>query len=398
MTVSSSNLAAISLPIHPPEACKVLIADDDDRIVDAFSAILGRDGYQVVGATSGKAALGIVDSEAPDVIVLDVLMPDLSGIEVCRQVKANPRTRFVPVILITGMSARSQRLEGLNSGADDFISKPVDPLELTARVRSLLRTKQLYDQVEAHRRELEQRVAERTKELQVALDRLQELSRVKSNILAIVSHELRTPLHQAKSALKLATQDGIDDQKKAELIETVDKAFNQLEYRIGDIGTFSDPSDLKLSPTSVTDLIVRAVEQVRTFRRQEDDRIELDLPRGLSPVMVDANSMVRALAHLIDNAVKFGEGQPIHVSATEKDDGILIVVQDEGKGLSDAVKPYLFVPLQPGDSSPTRQQDGLGIGLALVKLILDAHGIKIDIQSETHKGTTVSLLLPLAEL
>jgi two-component system sensor histidine kinase/response regulator len=398
MPTSSKNPTVLDLPTRPPEACKILVVDDDERIVDVFSTILAQDGYRILSAPDGTSALEIVRQEHPDVVLMDVILPDLSGIEICRRIRTTPEMGFLPIILVTGMTARSQQVEGLDAGADDFIKKPVNPLELTARVRSLLRTKQLYDEVEAHRRELEQRVAERTQELQSAYERLKELDQVKGNILAIVSHELGTPLLQVKSALKLIPQDGINEQRKDELLRRADEAFAQLEYRIDDIEKFSDPSDLKLAPTSVTDLVTGAVEQVRDLRSRESTPVEIDLPKGLPPVMVDPHVMVRALAHLIDNGVKFGGGKRVHVSAARREDGVRVVVRDEGPGLSDQVREHLFTPLQPGDISSTRQQGGLGIGLALVKVILDAHEVELDIQSAVGKGTTVSLLLPFANL
>src|SRR6185369_6073213 len=108
-------------------------------------------------------------------------------------------------------------------------------VELTVRVRSLMRTKLLYDEVESHRRELEERVTERTQELRKAYERLQDLSRVKSNVLSIVSHELRTPLHQAKIALDLAQQQDMDEEQKAALLGEAVDAIGLLEYRVGDI-------------------------------------------------------------------------------------------------------------------------------------------------------------------
>lgn len=387
----------LELPVRPPEECKVLIVDDDERIVEAFSAILGQDGYQIHVAGDGQTALQQAHRHRPDVIVLDVNLPDQSGIEVCVQVKSDLDTRFIPVILVTGNNARAQRLEGLQARADDFLGKPVDPVELMARVRSLIRTKQLYDQVEAQRRELERRVEERTRELRMAYDRLQELDRVKSNILAIVSHELRTPLSHAKNALELATRSSISNDQKSELVTTATQAFESLEYRIGDIAVFSDPMDIKRIPASPLDLITSAVRQVRELRRHSDDDIRINVPSGLPPVLVDPSSMLRALVQLIDNAAKFGAGGPVTIVAISESDGVRLTIHDNGPGIAQEARKHLFMPLQPGDTTSTRKQGGLGIGLALVKLILDAHQIEINITSQAEKGTTVSLLMVRAD-
>lgn len=398
MALSTKPMPVLQLPTRTPDQCQILVVDDNERVLEAFSMILSQDGYQIFTAETGQAALEIAYNKRPDVIVLDIVLPDVSGIEVCRQIKQDTDTRSIPILIVTGMIDRARRLEGLNAGADDFVSKPIDPVELTARVRSLLRAKQLYDEVEASRHELEKRVADRTRELQKAYDRLKELSRVKSNILAIVGHELRTPLLQAKSALKLSVQDDLDPDKREVLLHTAYKAFARLEYRIDDIRIFSDPSDLKLRPTSLTDLMMRAIEQVRGMWPHKESPLELDFPRKLPPVLVDSSSMVRAFTHVIGNAVKFGEGGAVFIQATVQEDEVLVLVRDSGPGMTEAEKSSIFKPLQPGDISSTRRQDGLGIGLALVKLITDAHEIPLVVESEVGKGTTVSLRLPIVEL
>ncbi len=397
-SAAARPLTTIDLPARPAEECKILVADDDPRIVEVFTAILSRDGYQVLPAADGYEAFELVRREGPDVAVLDVIMPGLDGIEVCRRIKADEATRFLPVILVTGLSARARRLDGLQARADDFLDKPVDPLELTARVRSLLRTKQLYDEVEANRRDLEKRVAERTRELSEANARLEEMSRVKGNVLAIVAHELRTPLHQAKLAYGLVRQEEIEQARKLELYDTIDEAFSALEYRLEDVEVFSDPTDLKLTPVSVPTLITSAAEQVRRLSRQHPNAFELDIPKALPPVMVDAGPLSRALAHVMHNAAKFGEGKPVAVTAASHGDGVKITVRDEGHGISDDMMSKLFLPLQPGDDSTTRRYPGMGIGLALVKMIMDAHHIPIEVVTGADTGTAFSFVLPVAEL
>jgi signal transduction histidine kinase len=332
----------------------------------------------------------------PDVVVLDVLLPDLDGLEVCRLIKQSLDTRFVQVILVTGGDLKGRRLDGLRQGADDFLEKPIDPLELSVRVRSLLRVKQLYDEVAENSRELEKRVEERTRELLEAHSRLLELSQVKARLLNTVSHELRTPLHQALMALALVKHEGAgeDPAIRADALANLEVALDILAYRLGDMRALSDPGDLNLAPASAHTLIVSAVEQVRHLRRRPDDVFQLEIERGLPPVVVDSAAMTRVLTHVIYNAAQFGEGWPINVSAQRTDSGVLVTVRDEGPGMDDAQLARLFEPLQQGDDSLTRRHGGMGNGLALVKMILDAHGIAIDVDSAVNAGTTIRFTLP----
>src|ERR1700674_1429646 len=127
---------------------KILIVDDESAARSALNTLLRREGYEVRDASDGAPALLECAKFRPDLILLDILMPGMNGFEVCRHIKATPETRLTPVVLITGLSATEDRIEGINAGADDFLSKPIDFNELLARTRSLLRLKQITDELE----------------------------------------------------------------------------------------------------------------------------------------------------------------------------------------------------------------------------------------------------------
>jgi putative two-component system response regulator len=128
---------------------RVLVAEDDDANAALLMALLERDGYEAIHAGDGEEALNATFDKLPDVILLDVMMPKINGFEVCRRIKGNPVTRLIPVVLVTGLGERDSRLEGIESGADDFLSKPFDGLELRARIRSLLRAKSYLDELDS---------------------------------------------------------------------------------------------------------------------------------------------------------------------------------------------------------------------------------------------------------
>jgi putative two-component system response regulator len=130
-------------------SASVLVVDDDPLNVEMLCAYLEEEGYRTVSATSGREAIQLAHVTAPDVIMLDVMMPNLNGFEVCAQLKSSPETKFIPVILVTALSAREDRVRGIKAGADDFLSKPVDRDELSARTRSLARLKRSIDELES---------------------------------------------------------------------------------------------------------------------------------------------------------------------------------------------------------------------------------------------------------
>jgi len=131
-----------------PDTATILVVDDEPDTVDMLQACLEAEGYQVMTACWGEEALEKVFTRRPDMVLLDILMPDLNGLEVCRCLKTDPRTQFVPVVLITALQEKKDRLAGVQAGADDFLTKPLDHIELLARVRSLLQIRRLTEQLE----------------------------------------------------------------------------------------------------------------------------------------------------------------------------------------------------------------------------------------------------------
>ena len=140
-------MTSIDFPLQ--RRSRVLVVDDTDSVRSLFQKLLTSDGHEVLTAATGAAALEIVEQQRLDVILLDVAMPGLDGLEVCRRLKADPLTRLTPVVLVTGQTDLSDRIRGIEAGADEFISKPVHPHELRARVRSLTRMKQLIDELDS---------------------------------------------------------------------------------------------------------------------------------------------------------------------------------------------------------------------------------------------------------
>ena len=182
-----------------PVKAKILIVDDSADILEILADFLEAKGYVTCTADNGSKGLAQIERERPDLVLLDVMMPDMKGYEVCRRIRENPATAFLPVIMLTGMDANVERINGIEAGADDFLSKPPNQPELLARVRSLIRIKQLHDTVQAQMSQLSEwnKVLESRVQKQVAqLERLERLKRFFSPHLAelIVTGETEDPL------------------------------------------------------------------------------------------------------------------------------------------------------------------------------------------------------------
>jgi class 3 adenylate cyclase len=186
-------------------AAKVLVVDDTPANVKLLADLLAVKGYEVIRAASGEEALTKIATSVPDIVLLDVMMPGMNGFDVCRAIRADPRTVALPVVLVTALDASAERIKGLEAGADDFLSKPVNQVELLARVRSLLRVKTLYDQLAALNAELEKRVAEQVGEL----ERLGRLKRFVSPRVGelILSGEIDDPLKARRREVSIMFTD-----------------------------------------------------------------------------------------------------------------------------------------------------------------------------------------------
>lgn len=191
----------------PPNQIKVLIVDDMVLNAELLAEILQGEGYKTVIAASGQEALEKVASEKPNIVLLDVMMPDLDGFEVCRRIKSNPTSLFLPVILVTALSAVEHRIRGAQVGADEFITKPPDEQELLTRIRSLTRLQFLHNALEASNQQLREVLEERTRQLEEATQELQKLLEQKAHF----SPELVPASWESPTAIEPGSRHFIED-------------------------------------------------------------------------------------------------------------------------------------------------------------------------------------------
>ena len=383
------ELVEAVVAVRAPAQSTILIVDDEPNVIEIISYFLKEQGYQIISAENGGDALSMVESHYPDVIILDVVMPDLSGIEVCRRLKSEDGTRYLPVILVTAREDTTSRIRGKEAGADDFLDKPVNELELLTRVQSLLRTKMLFEQVEASNRELESRVQERTSELRAASLKLAELDRAKSNIIANISHELRSPLQQIKSAVSLLTGEDLPQRQADVVQDTVDSAVDTLVNLVEDMIALGQATEFHIERIMLSHVIHQAITQASLAHRNRSADIVSEVEESLPPVEGDARALTRVLFHLIDNAIKFSsDGTVVVIRAGRVEDGrVRLSVEDRGTGISEDSREHIFDLFFQADDSATRRHSGAGIGLALVKLVLDGHGLDVYVEGEEGAGS-----------
>jgi adenylate cyclase len=286
---------------------RILVVDDLPQNVKLLADLLGAKGYGVATASSGPEALRKVETERPDLVLLDVMMPEMSGYEVCRKIRENPATGILPVVMVTSLDPAQERIRGLEAGADDFLTKPVNQAELLARVRSLVRVKQLYDTVQtqaAQLAELNKTLEQRVSEQVAQLDRLGRLKRFFSPQLAelIVAGDAEDPLRSHRREVTVVFLDlrgftafaetaepeevmGVLREYHTEMGRLILEHEGTLERFTGDgmMVFFNDPVAVPNPAERATRMALDMRDRVRDLRvRWKKRGVDLDLGVGIA--------------------------------------------------------------------------------------------------------------------
>lgn len=386
---------------------RILAVDDSPTYLNELAQALRGEGYDVVCAHSGEEALEMLSVQPVDCILLDVMMPGMSGTDTCRRIKATPSLRDIPLVMLTAIEDRAAMIEGLSTGADDYISKSSEFGVLFARVRAQIRRKQFEDENRSIRERLlrseleasEARASRKLAELRAAL--VEELERKNKELEAFsysVSHDLRAPLRRIDGFSRAVLEDygPLLDEKGQDYLKRVCAAAERMSRLIDDMLLLSRVGRAELRRTRI-DLSAIARAVVEDLRRVDPDRqVEIVIQPNL---MADADGRLMhvLLDNLLGNAWKFTaktEKPRIEVGAESTEDCPTFFVRDNGAGFNMSYVDKLFRPF----SRLHKDSDfpGTGIGLATVYRIVDRHGGRVSAVSSPGGGATISFTLPPA--
>jgi len=382
----------------------VLIIDDETTNIMALTSILSAD-YDVYAAKNGMDAIILAEEQLPDVILLDVLMPEMDGYEVIAALKKSENTKDIPVIFITGLTNPDAEKKGLALGAADYILKPFNPdivkLRIQIQIKLVNHIRALEERDEMERqlnliRELEAGLIAAKEQAEYSRGLAEHSSRAKSEFLSRMSHEMRTPMNAIMGMLQILKVRGIPENLK-DYINEINKASNHLLVMINDVldVTGMEYGVFKLSnePFNILTAFKDVLETEEYNASQKNQSIivtiDPDIPRSL---FGDEKRLKQVMANLLANAVKFtpeaGEINFKAVKSGDEEDCVVlqIEVSDNGIGISDEEQNNLFQLFEQIDGSNTRRHGGIGIGLALSKRIVDMMGGRIWVESEPGKG------------
>ncbi len=349
----------------------ILLVDDIPANLSVLAECLSEAGYALLVAEDGEDALALTARNAPDLILLDVMMPGIDGFATCRRLKERAETRDIPVIFMTALTDTAEKLKAFEAGAVDYITKPIQHEEALARVNTHLTIRRL-------RRELEHQLA------------------LKERFMRVASHDLRNPLCLILMSGELAKRKGASPEV-TEYLESIHDSAKQMQrivdtflnLRRSGAQTGSDRCDLNLLAAAV-------VAQQEPAAEIKHTTLSLELAEALPPVRADAGHAYQALTNYVSNALKFTpRGGHVVVRTREAGLRARVEVVDSGPGVPAAERPALFTEFARLSPRPTGGEESHGVGLSIVKQLVESLGGAVGAEFPPEGGAVFWFELPI---
>jgi signal transduction histidine kinase len=367
--------------IESIHAGHVLVVDDEEANRVLLHDILELRGHRVSMATDGEEGLARARELKPDVILLDVMMPKLDGFQVCQRLKGDPATAVAPILLVTSLDARQDRLRGIQAGANDFITKPIDAMDLTLRVRNAVSSKRVFDRLE------------------LQFQQLRALEDMRDSLVHMVVHDLRSPLTGIQAYLELlqmelgttAGHDALDYVSAA--IATLQR-MKMLVAGVLDVSRFeAGQMPVNLGSVELTALVAEAVASLGPT--SPTPRMILDLPAAPVNGWCDRELTGRVIGNLVGNAFKFTpDTGEIRIGLTPGETAVRISVRDSGRGIPEQDHARIFEKFGQSSNGGGGRQHSTGLGLTFVKLAVEAQGGTVGLNSTVGRGSEFWFTLP----
>jgi signal transduction histidine kinase len=357
---------------------KILVVDDEHANIFFLEGVLTEVGYDVCTAYNGNEALQKVNEYKPDVILLDIMMPGISGMDVLEQLISNPETCHIPVIMVTAKSEAEDVELALSKGATEYIKKPVNETEMLARLKTVLRLK--------HQE-----------------DHLRELLRSKEEFIHMVSHDVRTPFHSISGLAEILLADEELGKKMTaenkELLSLIISSSNFVIDYFNKLLNWSNlgAKELILSRGNVhLSKLINASKIMHTLKLEEKNlNFTSECDENIQ-ILADVSYFQQIINNLLSNAIKYTpDGGTIAIRAAHEDKALIMKVIDTGIGISGVTQEELFGSAFHKSTRGTKGEKGTGVGLRICKIITDAHGFGLTFNSEPGKGTEFVISIPV---
>ncbi|MBF0587919.1 MAG: response regulator [Magnetococcales bacterium] len=353
------------------EQTKILVVEDEKSNIDLLVGLLS-ERFRIKVAKNGRQGLERVRANAPDLILLDIMLPEMDGFEVCKRLKADPATQQIPIIFITGLDNPEEETRGLEAGAVDFIRKPFNPNVVLARIDTQL-------ELQRQRRDLE------------------ALSELKNRFLGMAAHDMRNPLNAICGLSDLMINMEMKSEERTKFITTINNVGNQMLQLINDLldvtviesGSFN----MERERDDLGALVQERIDILKVTAGLKEVTIEAEI-KQTDTARFDRSRMRQVVDNLLGNAIKFSsEGSSITVRAGTEEGKVYFQVVDRGPGIPKEEQGRLFDAFQKLSTRPTAGEKGAGLGLSIVKKIVDAHEGEVRVNSLPGQGSTFSVYL-----
>jgi signal transduction histidine kinase len=417
---------------------KILIVEDSQTQAEQLSFLLESEGFDVKKAKNGMIALDIMNEFDPDIVISDIVMPEMDGYEFCKAMKSIPRWKKKPVILLTSLSDPEDVIKGLSSGADNFLTKPYNSSFLLSRVKHILVNLQIrderfsemgieiffsgkkhfinsdrlqiidlllstYENAILKNKELED-VNNELNAVKIQLETknkiLEDLNEQKNHFLGMAAHDMRNPLGVIRGYSEFLLEDeGINSEQKG----FVQYIYNLSEFMLGLINDLLDISsiesgvvELQLKETDLCEFIKTVVDINNVLAKKKRISLLYNYQKEIPVFKVDPGKIEQLLNNLISNAIKFSYfDKKVWIDLKKDGNNVIISVRDEGQGIPPEELDLVFKPFVKASVKSTAGEHSTGLGLAIAKKIVQAHKGDIWVESKKDKGTTFFVKLPL---
>lgn len=352
---------------HPAQKNTLMIVDDESKNIQLLGTLLTQDGYNIIPAVNGIKALEKLKKVKPDLILLDVMMPELDGFETCRQIKNNPDTKDIPVIFLTAKIDKDDVIKGLTAGACDYVTKPFNHKELLIRVKNQI------DLVNAKKQLSNQVIA--TNEL-----------------LHVLCHDLTNPIGSIASILELIeTKEDLNDLSPMltsaadDCLEIITLVRAMSAVEVGKVA-------LAITKLDLYDILKSSINTLRKTIEKKELKINCSVPEN-TLILAEKTSLKNSIINnLLTNAIKFSKrGGTITISTEPQGDNIALTIEDEGVGIPTNLLNKIFHPGKSTSRTGTEGETGTGFGMPLVKRFMEKYEGSINIDSTEGEGTKITL-------
>jgi signal transduction histidine kinase len=345
---------------------KILIVDDNESMLNALDYVLENAGFKVYRSANGQQALQLLELHAIDLIISDIEMPVMDGIELCRQTRIKPAYAKTPFIFLTANSDQEQKLKGIIAGADEYIVKPLKMEELISRVK-LLCDKGYADK--------EQR-------------RKDEYFSIIGEMASWVAHEIRNPIFAISSSAEIL-RENLPDKSFDKFLAAIINEIRQLNTMIDNLLLFAKPVHLDLQQAPISLVVGQIVEILESSPEARQCRVVLQCEERIDVVAeIDPDKIQQVFLNIVKNSIE-AHATEINIKVTHTDSHHVAMVTDNGSGIPQAVMANLFNPFI------TTSKRGAGLGLPISRKIIEAHGGSITVSSDISQGSTVEIRLPI---